>query len=88
MYFEKFGDTMNYPEYRAKGWPIGSGSVESACGRIGERVKHARMRWTRPGANALHTIKAAMMSEDGRWERRWPDPVPVLETTAIAHGAN
>jgi hypothetical protein len=88
MYFEKFGDTMNYPEYRAKGWPIGSGSVESACGRIGERVKHARMRRTRPGANALHTIKAAMMSEDGRRERRWPDPVPVLETTAIAHGAN
>ena len=88
MYFEKFGATMNYPEYRAKGWPIGSGSVESACGRIGERVKHARMRWTRPGANALHTIKAAMMSEDGRWEHRWPDSIPVLETTAIAQGAN
>lgn len=88
MYFEKFGDTMDYPSYRARGWPIGSGSVESACGRIGERVKHARMRWTRPGANALHTIKAAMMSEDGRWERRWPAPIPILETAPVAHGAN
>jgi hypothetical protein len=88
MYFEKFGDTMDYPEYRRRGWPTGSGSVESACGRIGERVKHARMRWTRSGANALHTIKAAMMSEDGRWERRWPDPIPIFETTAIVQGAN
>lgn len=88
IYFEKFGDTMNYPEYRRRGWPIGSGSVESACGRIGERVKHARMRWTRSGANALHTIKAAMMSEDGRWERRWPAPIPILETEPIAQGAN
>ena len=88
MYFEKFGDTMNYPEYRARGWPTGSGSVESACGRIGERVKHARMRWTRTGAEPVHAIKAAMMSEDGRWERRWPAPIPILETTAVAQGAN
>jgi hypothetical protein len=50
MYFERFSDTMDYPSYRARGWPIGSGSVESACGRIGERVRHARMRWTRTGA--------------------------------------
>ena len=88
MYVEKFSDTMDYPSYRAKGWPIGSGSVESACGRIGERVKHARMRWTRKGAEPLHTIKAAMMSEDNRWEHRWPNPIPVLETTATAQGAN
>ena len=31
MYFEKHHETMDYPTYRAKGWPIGSGSVESAC---------------------------------------------------------
>ena len=44
MYFEKHHETMDYPEYRRKGWPIGSGSVESACGQFGDRVKHARMR--------------------------------------------
>ncbi|HUT23798.1 MAG TPA: hypothetical protein VM492_05600 [Sumerlaeia bacterium] len=44
MYFEKHHETMDYPEYRKKGWPIGSGSVESACGQFGDRVKHARMR--------------------------------------------
>ena len=78
MYFEKHAETMNYPEYRAKGWPIGSGAVESACGQFGDRVKHARMRWTRKGADALHVVKAAILSGDGRWQRRWPPPIPVL----------
>ena len=79
MYFEKHHETMDYPTYRAKGWPIGSGSVESACGQFGERVKHARMRWTRKAADALHVVKAAILSGDGRWQRRWPAPIPVLD---------
>jgi hypothetical protein len=79
MYFEKHQDTMDYPEYRKNGWPIGSGSVESACGQFGDRVKHARMRWTRKAADALHVVKAAILSGDGRWERRWPAPIPVLD---------
>ena len=78
MYFEKHHETMDYPTYRAKGWPIGSGAVESACGQFGDRVKHARMRWTRKAADALHVVKAAILSGDGRWERRWPAPIPVL----------
>ncbi len=87
MYVEKHSGTMNYPEYRAKGWPIGSGSVEAACGQIGERVKHTRMRWTRRVADALMTVKAAMFSQDDRWANRWPPPIPILETppsTALA----
>ena len=78
-YFEKHADTMDYPEYIAKGWPIGSGSVESACGQFGDRVKHARMRWTRKIADALHVVKAAILSGDDRWKKRWPGPIPVLE---------
>ena len=79
MYFEKHHDTMDYPEYRKKGWPIGSGSVESACGQFGDRVKHARMRPHAEGADALHVVKAAILSGDGRRERRWPSPIPVLD---------
>lgn len=79
MYLEKHKDTTDYPEYRRRGWPVGSGSVEAACGQFGDRVKHARMRWTRKGADALHVVKAAILSGDGRWERRWPAPIPVLE---------
>lgn len=80
FYFEKWRGTMDYPEYRRRGWPIASSTVESACGQVGERVKHARMRWTRRGAEAVHQVKAAILSQDGRWEQRWPEPIPVLET--------
>jgi hypothetical protein len=82
LYFEKHAGTMDYPEYRKKGWPVASGSVESACGRIGNRVKHARMRWRSDRADAVHAVKAAIMSEDGRWDRRWPGPIPILEASA------
>jgi hypothetical protein len=78
FYLEKHQATMDYPTYRARGWPIGSGTIESACGQFGHRFKHSRMRWTRRIANAGHQIKAAILSEDGRWLRRWPPPIPVL----------
>ena len=79
FYFEKYKDTMDYPSYRSKGWPMGSGAIESACGQFGERVKHNRMRWTRRAADAMHVLKAAIYSQDGRWEKRWPPPIPILE---------
>ena len=87
LYLEKHKSTMDYPEYRRRGWPIGSGSVESACGQFGDRVKHARMRWTRKGADALHVVKAAILSGDGRWEKRYPAPIPVLELAGTLAGA-
>jgi hypothetical protein len=79
FYFEKYKETMDYPTYRRKGWPMGSGSIESACGQFGARVKHNRMRWTRRAADALHVVKAAIFSQDGRWAKRWPPPIPILE---------
>lgn len=79
MYFEKNEATMDYAQYRARGWPISSSTVESACGQFGDRVSHARMRWTRRGAQALHQVKAAILSQDGRWKDRWPEPIPILE---------
>jgi nucleotide-binding universal stress UspA family protein len=85
FYFEKRKGTMDYPEYRKEGWPIASSSVESACGQMGDRVKHARMRWTRPRADAVHQVKAAILSQDGRWEKRWPGPIPVLEVPLLEY---
>ncbi|MGD0089486.1 MAG: hypothetical protein ABSE73_06155, partial [Planctomycetota bacterium] len=84
FYFEKHQDTMDYPTYRAKGWPMGSGTIESACGQFGERVKHNRMRWTRAKADALHSLKAAIFSQDDRWAKRWPPPIPILELRAAS----
>jgi len=82
FYFEQNAGTMQYPEYRAKGWPIGSGTVESACARFGLRVKRACMRWTRRVADSVHVIMAAIFSEDERWAARWPGKIPVLGAAA------
>ena len=44
-YFENQSHRMDYPDYVAKGWAIGSGPVESACKTvIGQRMKGAGMR--------------------------------------------
>jgi hypothetical protein len=82
LYIESHQDSMDYPTYRAKGWPVGSGTIESACGQFGERFKHNRMRWSPENANHGHHLKAAILSEDDRWTRRWPPPVPVLDFPA------
>jgi hypothetical protein len=84
FYFQKHQHTMNYSAYRAKGWPIGSGAIESACGQFGNRFKHGRMRWTKTGAEAGHQIKAAILSQDGQWDRRWPAPIPALDLAAAS----
>jgi len=82
LYFEQNAATMRYPEYRARGWPIGSGTVESACGRFGLRVKRTCMRWTRRVADSVHVIMAAIFSEDDRWSERWPGRIPVMRAAA------
>jgi hypothetical protein len=63
---------MDYPTYRAKGWQIGSGPVESACKRVvGQRLKGAGMRWGEAGAEALCRLRALFLSELGPWDAFW-----------------
>jgi hypothetical protein len=71
-YFANQVHRMDYPTYRAKGWQIGSGPVESACKRVvGQRLKGAGMRWSGHGANAVCSLRALFLSEDGQWEAFW-----------------
>jgi hypothetical protein len=63
---------MDYPRYRANGWLIGSGHVESACkGVVGLRLKGAGMRWSEPGADAVCHLRALFKSETGQWDAFW-----------------
>lgn len=63
---------MDYPTYRAKGWQIGSGPVESACKRVvGQRLKGAGMRWGEDGAEAVCRLRALFVSEPGPWDAFW-----------------
>jgi hypothetical protein len=72
---EYFGNNvhrMEYPEYLAQGWHIGSGVVESACKTVvGQRLKGAGMRWGEDGAHTLCHVRALYRSQKGQWEAFW-----------------
>jgi hypothetical protein len=69
-YFRSNQTRMRYDQYRASGYPIGSGPVESACKRlVGRRLKPTGMRWSPEGAQAILHLRAALLSE--RWDEAW-----------------
>src|SRR5262249_21750950 len=71
-YFAGNVHRMEYPEYLAEGWHIGSGVVESACKTVvGQRLKGAGMRWGEAGAHAVCHVRALYRSEKGQWAAFW-----------------
>lgn len=69
---------MDYPTYRAKGWLIGSGSVESACKTVvAQRLKLAGMRWREPGTDSVCHLRALYKSERSQWRNFWQRNVVV-----------
>jgi hypothetical protein len=68
VYFGNQVHRMDYPRYRSKGWPIGSGPVEAACKQVvNQRLKGTGMRWCEPGADAVCHLRAVFRSEKGQW---------------------
>jgi hypothetical protein len=58
-YFAANACRMDYPAYRARGLPIGSGAVESAAKHLVQcRMKRAGMRWSDDGARAILALSA------------------------------
>jgi len=71
-YFANQAHRMDYPAYRARGWQIGSGPVESACKQVvGQRMKGGGMRWGEPGADAVCHLRALFRSEASQWDAFW-----------------
>lgn len=58
-YFTTNQDRMDYPAFRERGLPIGSGAVESAARHlVQDRLKRAGRRWSQPGAQAVLAVCA------------------------------
>ncbi len=69
-YYQRNLAYMRYDVYRARGWPIGTGVVEGACGHVvKDRMEQAGMRWTPDGAQALLDLRAVRLSGD--WDAYW-----------------
>lgn len=56
---------MQYDEYLLKGYPIGTGVVESACGSlVKSRMERNGMRWSIAGAQAMLQLRAVARNKD------------------------
>ncbi|MDF1513187.1 MAG: ISKra4 family transposase [Anaerolineae bacterium] len=63
-YLENRVTMMDYPEYQRQGWPIGSGSVESANKVVVEaRLKGAGMHWAPDNVNPMLSLRGAVCSD-------------------------
>jgi hypothetical protein len=66
-YFRNNRQRMDYAGYRAKGYQIGSGTIESGCKQIGtQRMKVPGATWSLEGARRTAKARAAMLS--GQWD--------------------
>lgn len=69
-YFEANRSRMRYDVYLQAGYPIGSGSVESACKQlVAVRMDGAGMRWSIPGAQAMLDLRSVHLNHD--WPAFW-----------------
>ena len=64
-YYTNNAKRMEYARFRAAGYQIGSGSIESGCKQIGTfRLKRAGARWTEEGARLTAKARAAWLSHE------------------------
>ena len=64
VYLETHLDHMNYDIFKAMGFPIGSGMVESTCKwLIQQRFKGVGMRWSEDGFNNLLHLRLAWAND-------------------------
>ncbi len=64
-YYKRNLPYMQYDQYLEKGWPIGTGVVEGACGHlVKDRMEGSGMRWTKQGAQSILDLRAARVNKD------------------------
>ena len=70
-YLQKRQAHMQYPQFLAQGWPIGSGIVESGNKLVVEaRLKGSGMHWADSHVDPMLAIRNILCSD--RWKEEWP----------------
>ena len=69
-YLETRMAQLQYPQFAADGWPIGSGMVESANKLVVEdRLKGAGMHWADANVIGMLALRNAVCND--RWAEAW-----------------
>lgn len=78
QYLTKRRELIRYAEFVAAGYPIGSGSVESANKVVIQaRLKQAGMHWAKAHVNPMAALRNVACNE--RWEEAWPQITAQLQ---------
>ncbi len=69
-YFEEHVRRMQYVQFRAAGFPIGSGGVESGVKQFKQRLSGPGMRWSRPALDRMIVLRSAVLGDsfDQLWD--------------------
>lgn len=69
-YLGGHADRTHYPAYRDRGWPIGTGMIESTAKQlVATRLKGPGMHWTDAGAIAVTALRAQTLNQN--WGNFW-----------------
>jgi len=64
-YFDNHKHMMRYKEYLTKGYPIGTGVIEGACGcLVKDRTDRSGMKWTHEGVQDILNLRAVNQNGD------------------------
>ncbi len=67
-------EMIRYPEFRSRGWQIGSGPTEAECKTTTHRVKGRGRRWNSDNAAAMMSL--ACLHDNGLWDQYWATQEP------------
>ena len=74
LYLQRRLEMIDYPYFQRRGYPIGSGSVESAHKQVVQRrFKQAGMRWAPQHVDPLLALRDLLCND--RWNEGWGDIV-------------
>jgi hypothetical protein len=68
-YLLKNAERLDYPAYKALGWPISSGFMESFCKQLGQRMKGPGMRWSLGHLDPMAALVSLWAT--GEWDGHW-----------------
>lgn len=68
-YLHKNMDRLAYPDYKSRGYPISSGTMESFCKQLGQRMKGPGMRWSINNVTVMATLVSLWANDE--WDRHW-----------------
>ena len=86
VYFENNRAYMQYDQYLAEGYPIGSGVAEGACRHVvRDRMEMTGMRWTVAGAQSMLHLRAIYLNDD--WDDYLDHYIEIEQTTLYGQPA-